>query len=68
MIFGGYSVIFRGDFHQIPPVKANEQDKLYSNSSLWEIAINVAIILSNSHLFKDDPEYGDMSIEYGKES
>ncbi len=58
MIFGGYSIIFCGDFRQIPPVKARESQLLYSNSSLWENSINVAIILNNSHRFKDDPEYG----------
>jgi hypothetical protein len=58
MIFGGYSIIFCGDFRQIPPVKARDSQLLYSNSSLWENSINVAIILNNSHRFKDDPEYG----------
>ena len=52
MIFGRYSIIFCGDFRQIPPVKAKESQLLYSNSSLWENSINVAIILNNSHRFK----------------
>ena len=60
LIFGGYSIIFCGDFRQIPPVKAKESQLLYSNSSLWESSINVAIILNNRHRFKDDPEYGDI--------
>ena len=60
LIFGGYSIIFCGDFRQIPPVKAKVSQFLYSNSSLWESSINVAIILNNSHRFKDDPEYGEI--------
>jgi hypothetical protein len=60
LIFGGYSIIFCGDFRQIPPVKARESQLLYSNSSLWESSINVAIILNNSHRFRDDPEYGNI--------
>eukprot|EP00956_Cyclotella_meneghiniana_P029744 scaffold73066_cov89-Cyclotella_meneghiniana.AAC.1 len=43
MIFGGYSIIFCGDFHQIPPVKVAQSDLLYSNRGMWENAINVAI-------------------------
>ena len=57
MIFGGYSIMLCGAFCQTP-VKAQESQILYSNSSLWENSINVAIILNNSHRFKDDPEYG----------
>ena len=59
MIFGGYSIIFCGEFHQIPPVKAREM-QLYSNLSLWESSINTAIILNNSHQFKDEPECGQI--------
>jgi hypothetical protein len=58
MIFGGFSMIFCGDFHQILPFKAREKQLLYSNLSLWESSINTANILNNSHQFKDYPEYG----------
>ena len=58
MIFGGYSIIFCGDFRQIPPVKVAQSDLLYSNRGMWENAINVAIVLENSHRFNQDPEYG----------
>ena len=60
MVFGGYSIIFSGDFHQIPPVKVHPSKYLYAGTSIWENAINVAIFLRNSHRFKDDPEYGRM--------
>ena len=60
MIFGGYSIIFCGDFWQLPPVKVKENQLLYTNSGLWENSINVAIILNNSHRFKDDPEFGEI--------
>lgn len=58
MIFGGYSVIFSGDFRQIPPVSVTWKNTLWKNPGLWDTAINVVIILDNSHRFKDDPEYG----------
>ena len=60
MIFGGYSIIFCGDFCQIPPVKAREKHLLYSNLSLWESSINTATILNNSHQSMGDPEYGQI--------
>jgi hypothetical protein len=66
MIFGGYSIIFSGDFRQIPPVAAPADQLLYKNPGLWENAINVAIILENSHRFKDDPEYGEIMMRIWK--
>ena len=58
MVFGGYSIIFSGDFRQIPPVNAKESELLYRNPGLWENAINVAIMLQNSHRFNNDPCFG----------
>lgn len=66
MIFGGYSIIFCGDFRQIPPVCAKDHQLLYKNPGLWENSINVAIILQNSHRFKDDPGYGEMMMRIWK--
>ncbi len=60
MIFGGYSIIFVGDFCQLPPVKVKESQLLYASHGLWENSINVAIVLNNSHRIKDDPEYGEI--------
>ena len=54
MIFGGYSIIFSGDFRQIPPVRVPPNEILYCNPGLWENSINVAIMLENSHRFKGD--------------
>jgi hypothetical protein len=66
MVFGGYNVIFSGDFRQIPPVGAKVNELLYKNCGLWENAVNVAIMLTNSHRFKDDPEYGEMLLRMWK--
>jgi len=60
MVYGGVSIVFSGDFHQLKPICA-EDDVLYSGSpaaSVWENTINCAIFLDNSHRFKDDPEFG----------
>eukprot|EP00984_Skeletonema_dohrnii_P014491 scaffold6089_cov149-Skeletonema_dohrnii-CCMP3373.AAC.2 len=59
-IFGGISIVFSGDFHQLKPI-CSEGEVLYSGSAsatAWEQALNCAIFLNNSHRFKDDPEYG----------
>ena len=60
--FGGFSIVFAGDFRQLPPVGATELELIYSSKSnqYWEICINVIIILDNAHRFKDDPLYGQM--------
>ena len=57
--FGGFSIIFAGDFRQLQAVKSLESDLLFSTESSkhWETFINVVIILENDHRFKDDPEY-----------
>jgi hypothetical protein len=41
-------------------VKVKENQLLYPNSGLWENSINVAVVLNNSHRFRDDPEYGEI--------
>jgi len=62
IIFGGFSIIFSGDFRQLEPVCSNEKELLFStlSSGVWENNINVVIILNNDHRFKDDPQYGKM--------
>ena len=60
--FGGVSIVFSGDFHQLLPI-CKIEDILYSSSPgamFWENSINCVIFLENSHRFKDDPEYGEI--------
>jgi hypothetical protein len=40
MIFGGYSIIFCGNFWQLPPMKVKENQLLYANSGSRENSIN----------------------------
>ena len=60
--FGGFSIIFAGDFCQLEPVGSTEFDLLFSSLSSrhWDNCINAIIILDNDHRFKEDPEYGQM--------
>jgi hypothetical protein len=61
-IFGGFSIIFAGDFRQLEPVCSNEKELIFSSlsSGVRENNINVVLILDNEHRFKDDPQYGQM--------
>jgi hypothetical protein len=62
--FGGFSIIFAGDFRQLEPVGTTESDLIFSSSSTssnhWINCINVIIILDNAHRFTADQEYGQM--------
>ena len=60
--FGGFTIIFAGDFRQLEPIGVNETQLLFSSlsSQHWENCINAVIILDNEHRFKEDPEYGQM--------
>ncbi len=60
--FGGFTIIFAGDFRQLEPVGAKETELLFSSlsSQHWENCINAVIILDNEHRFKEDPEYDQM--------
>jgi hypothetical protein len=53
-IFGGFSIIFSGDFCQLEPVCSNEKEFLFStlSSGVWENNIKLVIILNNEHRFK----------------
>lgn len=59
-VFGGFSIIFAGDFRQLSPGMRDHTQVLYSRSSskLWENSINVVMILDNTHRFKNDPKLG----------
>ena len=54
--FGGFSIIFSGDFRQLEPVGSTEFDLLLSSLSSrhWDNCINAIIILDNDHRFKED--------------
>ena len=58
--FGGFNVIFSGDFQQNEPVRMPELQKLWHPNSTrhFENNLNCAIILDGIHRFKDDEEYG----------
>ncbi len=60
--FGGYSIIFSGDFRQLDSVGSTELDLLFSSlsSKHWNNCIKAIIILDKDHRFKEDPEYGQM--------
>ncbi len=60
--FGGFSIIFSGDFRQLEPSKAKPQQLLFSRDASidWEQKLNAVVILENKHRFKDDPQYGKL--------
>ncbi len=60
--FGGFSIIFAGDFHQLKPICSKESELLFSSKSSqeWDSNINAIIFLDNKHRFKEDVEYGKM--------
>jgi hypothetical protein len=60
--FGGFTIIFAGDFHQLEPIGAKDTELLFSSlsSQHWENCINAVITLDNEHRSKEDPEYGQM--------
>ncbi len=60
--FGGLSIFFAGDFHQLEPICLNKSDLMFSSlsSMSWQRIINAMIILDNDNCFQEDPEYGKM--------
>ena len=59
-VFGGYCIIFGGDFRQL--IRGNDHGLLYSRNShqFFESILTGVIILNNQHRFKDDPEFGKL--------
>jgi hypothetical protein len=60
--FGGFLIIFAGDFCQVEPICSKESELLFSSKSNqeWDSNINAIIILDNKHRFTEDAEYGKM--------
>ena len=53
--YGGYNIIFTGDFAQLPPVFGSPL--FSSHIDYWHGMIQKVIFLDNGHRFKDDPEW-----------
>jgi len=66
--FGGFSIIFAGDFRQLEPNRASHSDLLFSSQSSGHFvnSINAHIILDNNHRFQDDKEYGALLKRFWK--
>ena len=60
--FGGFSIVFGGDFQQIEPVGVKTKEILWNpgSSRHFENSLNCAIVLDGMHRFKDDLRYGEM--------
>ena len=61
--YGGVIIVFSGDFHQLPPVKASDSEILYccsDDATMWELSINCPIFLEISHRFKNDKLWGEI--------
>ena len=58
--FGGFLIIFAGDFRQLEPICSKESELLFSSKSTQQSDqnINVIITLDNKRHFEEDPEYG----------
>jgi hypothetical protein len=54
--FGGMSIVFSGDFHQLRPVKCESHGILYEGiiNGLFEGSITTAIFLETSHRFDEE--------------
>ncbi len=62
LLLGDSQIIFSGDFRQFEPVGSNVKELMFSSlsSGHWDNNINLVIILTDEHCFKEDPEYGQM--------
>ena len=58
--FGGFLIIFAGDFRQLEPICSKGSELLFSSKSSqeWDSNINAIFILDNEYRFKEDVEYG----------
>lgn len=58
-IYGGVSIVFAGDFHQLHPIGSGKPF-YYEYTLLWHGSINSAVTLENNHRFADDPLFGEL--------
>ena len=58
-VYGGVSIVFAGDLHQLEPVGGAEPF-YYTYNLRWHGAINCAVILKSNHRFKEDSEYSEL--------
>ncbi len=67
-LFGGFSIFFAGDSHQLETICSTESELLFSSKSSqeWDSNIDAIIILDNEHCFKEDVEYGKCWKECGR--
>ena len=56
--YGGYNIIFMGDFAQLLPIGGHSLFSSYID--YWHGMIQKVIFLDNAHRFKDDPEWGEI--------
>jgi hypothetical protein len=59
--FGGFNIVFAGDFMQLNPICGGIKDQMWhpKSSRLFENNINSVVILDGMHRFKDDLRYGE---------
>ena len=60
--YGGFNIVFAGDFMQISSIGAGINDQMWhpKSSGHFENTINSAVILEGMHRFKDDLRYGEL--------
>ena len=63
-IYGGFSIIFGGDFRQL--TRASKKELMYSLDSkcFFESHLNGVIILQNEHRFKNDMTFGKLLSDF----
>ena len=61
--FGGFNIVFGGDFQQLKPVQVNDKEILWhpSSSNHFENSLNCAIVLDGMHRFNDDKDYSNLT-------
>ena len=61
--YGGVSIVFSGDFHQLKPIMDKKNDHVLFDgrtNGFFLGNINSVMILEVSHRFDEDPEYGEV--------